>query len=667
MLRIGICDDIYDARLVLRAALERVLEKRRVQGQFREFSSGEGLLRWLESHAGELDLVFLDMEMGELDGMETARRLRAADAGLQLVFVTGYAEHVFDGYSVGALGYLLKPPKAEQLEEVLDRAQAALVRDLDRAYICRSGDTHYRIPIANILYFVSDRRQVACVTAGREYTFYGKLDTVAAEVGADFVRIHQRYLVRTGAVDRMEGGGGAAGRPAAAGQPVLPALGPAGLYPGGAGGMRMRDVLWQIWLNCGYFLTVAASGFFLYKLCAPFVRPRNGRFWRVLLFLTLAGSTGMVIWIGDPNLLYTLPAFFALFLLSTRGDRIGRVAVCIILFCLEMSVCALLDTYVERINRNALYDVLVRLARPLVFGPLWLLLRRRLPREPVVLSRRLWKLVLGLAAMPLCALIAVVLLTFRRYDSIEVNTVAMYQGMVVLPFVFLTSLVLLFAILILADHERLEQANRLAGLREVYYQGLRQQETQVRRLRHDLRNHLTAVRGFLEQGDEQGAIGYLDQIAGSPALRGTRRLCENEAANAVLTAKAEAMEREGVAADFAVSLPRDLPVADMDLCALLGNALDNAIEGSRGAGERRITIRCKADKGLFMLRVENTLGGAVQPDLATTKTDKAAHGFGIPGMREIAERYGGTLDAGVRDNGFELVVCLPLAGQAETL
>lgn len=427
--------------------------------------------------------------------------------------------------------------------------------------------------------------------------------------------------------------------------------------------MRMWDVLWRIWLYVGYFLTVAASGFFLYKLCAPFVRPRKGRFWKVLLFLLLAGSTGMVIWIGDPNLLYTLPVFFALFFLSTRGDRVGRLAVCIIFFCLEMSVCAFLDSYVERIN-DLFYDVLVRLARPLVFGPLWLLLRRRLPRETVALSRRLWKLVLGLAAMPLCALVAVVLLTFRRYDSIEVNTVAMYQGMVVLPFVFLTSLVLLFAILILADHERLEQAERLTGLREVYYQGLRQQETQVRRLRHDLRNHLTAVRGLLEQGDEQGAIGYLDQIAGSPALRGTRRLCENEAANAVLTAKAEAMEREGVAADFAVSLPRDLPVADMDLCALLGNALDNALEGTRDAGERRITVRCKADKGLFMLRVENTLGGAVQPDLATTKADKAAHGFGIPGMREIAERYGGTLDAGAREGAFELVVCLPLTGQS---
>lgn len=111
------------------------------------------------------------------------------------------------------------------------------------------------------------------------------------------------------------------------------------------------------------------------------------------------------------------------------------------------------------------------------------------------------------------------------------------------------------------------------------------------------------------------------------------------------------MEREGVAADFTVSLPRDLPVADMDLCALLGNALDNAIEGSRGAGERRITIRCKADKGLFMLRVENTLGGAVQPDLATTKTDKAAHGFGIPGMpgnRRALRRHPGRRGPGQR-------------------
>lgn len=205
MLRIGICDDCYDARLVLRAALERALEQRRVEGQFWEFSSGERFLHWMDAHAGELDLVFLDMEMGEIDGMETARRLREMDSGLAIVFVTGHADYVFDGYQVGALGYLMKPPTAQQLDEVLTRAQAALCRELERAYVCRHGETYFRIPLQRILYFSSDRRQVTCHTQGRDYTFYGKLDAVAAEVEG-FVRVHQRYLVRAAAAERIDGG-----------------------------------------------------------------------------------------------------------------------------------------------------------------------------------------------------------------------------------------------------------------------------------------------------------------------------------------------------------------------------------------------------------------------------------------------------------------------------
>ena len=206
MLRIGICDDQAQARLLLRSALERILDEQNVQAQCFEFSSGETLLQWYDRHAGELDLLFLDMELHALDGMETARRLRAADQALQLVFVTGYADHVFDGYTVGALGYLMKPPTREQLESVLARAQAALVRQLDQAFVCRNGETYYRIPVGKILYFASDRRQVQCVTPDRTYTFYGKLDEVAAQLGGSFVRIHQRYLIRAGAVDRLEGG-----------------------------------------------------------------------------------------------------------------------------------------------------------------------------------------------------------------------------------------------------------------------------------------------------------------------------------------------------------------------------------------------------------------------------------------------------------------------------
>lgn len=202
MLQIGICDDQREARDTLRWALERLLETRNIPFQIYEFSSGEGILSWLDRHKGELDLTFLDIEMQAMNGMETARKLHDADAGLQLVFVTGYADYVYDGYSVGALGYLLKPPKDQQLDDILSRALTALYRDTNEMFVCRNGESFYRVPRKEILYFASDKRQVQCVTAKRTYSFYGKLDEVEQEL-ADrrFVRIHQRYLVHATAVE----------------------------------------------------------------------------------------------------------------------------------------------------------------------------------------------------------------------------------------------------------------------------------------------------------------------------------------------------------------------------------------------------------------------------------------------------------------------------------
>lgn len=242
---------------------------------------------------------------------------------------------------------------------------------------------------------------------------------------------------------------------------------------------------------------------------------------------------------------------------------------------------------------------------------------------------------------------------------------AMYQGMVVLPFVFLTSLVLLFAILILADHERLEQANRLAGLREVYYQGLRQQETQVRRLRHDLRNHLTAVRGFLEQGDEQGAIGYLDQIAGS-------RPC-GEPDGSVKTRRPMRPHRQGGGHGAGGSRRRlrRLP-APGPACGGYGSVRPagqrsgqrhRGQPGAPGNGESPSAARRTRDSSCCGWRTPWAARCSRILQLPRrTSRPRLRH----PGMREIAERYGGTLDAGVRDNGFELVCAAP-GGQAETL
>lgn len=203
MLRIGICDDEKDMRFALRYKLERILETREIDCELYEFSSGDRLSAWYEKHAGELDLLFLDIEMEGSNGMETAKKLRAVDGSLQMVFVTGHPDFVFDGYAVGALGYLMKPPAEAQLEDILQRAMIALHMNTEAVFLCRNNEGTYRIPKSSILYFASEKRQVSCVTKTRDYLFYAKLDDVAAEVGRGFVRIHQRFLVNAAAVEHI--------------------------------------------------------------------------------------------------------------------------------------------------------------------------------------------------------------------------------------------------------------------------------------------------------------------------------------------------------------------------------------------------------------------------------------------------------------------------------
>ena len=399
------------------------------------------------------------------------------------------------------------------------------------------------------------------------------------------------------------------------------------------------------------------NGLVIYKLAAPFIPFKAKKWARPILYILFTGSAGMVIWVGDPNLAFTLLVFFPCFLLCTQGELPQRLSLALIFFCYIMAVCAMLDTYLMHVDA---YDLLTRLLRPLIFGGLYFLLRKRLPPDSPKLSRRLWRLMLGLGAMPFLSIVAVVALSYNLYESLLAQNQSLRQGLVVLPMVLGSSLLLLLALLTLADYERLQQQERLASLRELYYQNLRREQNQVRSLRHDLRNHLAALQGLLEDGQTTKAIDYVNQMGDSPAFAGSRRLCQHEAANAVLSAKLEEMERLGLIADMQIALPEQLSISDVDLCALLGNALDNAMEAAVKVSDKRITLRCRVEKGMLMLKVTNALTGEETAELHSTKADSAQHGFGLPGMREIAGRYGGSLEAGPHEGRFELLACLPV-------
>lgn len=157
MLRIGICDDECYARDALRLELEKLLEES--EEIVYEFSGGETAVSWLKKHPGEIDLLFLDVEMRGISGIRAAEQIRGFDTKIQIVFVTGYRDFVFEGYRVQAVDYL-----------------------------------------DEIQYFYSDKRKVSVVTKERTLSFYAKLDEVEERIGSSFVRIHQRYLVNADAV-----------------------------------------------------------------------------------------------------------------------------------------------------------------------------------------------------------------------------------------------------------------------------------------------------------------------------------------------------------------------------------------------------------------------------------------------------------------------------------
>ena len=166
MLRIALCDDEQEARDQLRFQLEKSIYETDEEIVY-EFSSGETAVRWLKKHPGEIDLLFLDVEMKEMTGMEAAERIREFDKTILLVFVTGYSEYVFDGYRTGALDYVMKPAGEERIRQIVSRAREAFYSRREKDFVFQNQEGTFRIALDQILYFYSDRRQVYLVTENR--------------------------------------------------------------------------------------------------------------------------------------------------------------------------------------------------------------------------------------------------------------------------------------------------------------------------------------------------------------------------------------------------------------------------------------------------------------------------------------------------------------------
>ncbi len=200
---ISICDDEGKLRAALRKVLETELLLLGIDFELREYASGEELLREIDGR--EPDILFLDIEMGRMNGMEAAKELRRLRKDTVLIFVTAYPDFVFQGYEVRAFHYILKPYEEEKIKKVLRLALLELGTLKEQYYLVEQKGGALKLPLSRVFYFKSDRKKVLAVMEDKTEEFYGSLGEMEGRLPGFFVRCHNRYLVNLNYVTRVEG------------------------------------------------------------------------------------------------------------------------------------------------------------------------------------------------------------------------------------------------------------------------------------------------------------------------------------------------------------------------------------------------------------------------------------------------------------------------------
>ena len=222
-------------------------------------------------------------------------------------------------------------------------------------------------------------------------------------------------------------------------------------------------------------------------------------------------------------------------------------------------------------------------------------------------------------------------------------------GMYALLSLVMTGLLLLFYLLFylvsreLAANTALQRENQFLQMQTAQYAALRESIAETRRARHDMRHHFSALSALAQREAWDELRGYLSDVSASIPADGLS-LCENQAVDGVAGWYAALIRQSGVAFSCELALPAQLPVREMDVCVVLQNLLENALEASRkvaNGGYIRLKGSLHGDK-LVLLTVENTYAGElIERDGVLQSTKLEGGGIGLESVARIAEKNGG--------------------------
>lgn len=191
-------------------------------------------------------------------------------------------------------------------------------------------------------------------------------------------------------------------------------------------------------------------------------------------------------------------------------------------------------------------------------------------------------------------------------------------------------------------------------------QDAKENEAEVRKIRHDLTNHLSVISSLCQEGDYEEVRRYAEQLSHKVPHFDSRIPTGNQVADLVVSSKSKVCEANGIVFEFAGSLNNLSVMTAPDICGLLANAYDNAIEACMAQTERYIRTKVSTTRNYTVIEIVNPVEKkiSVRGGIPTTKKDRKAHGYGIEIMKQITQRYNGSCT--IRCDGKEFRLKLVL-------
>ena len=202
MLNIVICDDEPLFVNELTKLLERYAEETATEVRFSVFYDGQDLI---DDYPIEAELIFLDIQMKKMNGLETAKEIRKINPQVGLIFLTSLVEHAIEGYNYNALNYLLKPINYLRLKTELDKWQTTWKNEKNDSIVVMNDEGQFKIALKELSHIETFNRKVMLHVGTDTILSYKRMKNFELELEMHpFVRCHASFIVNLNYIKRVE-------------------------------------------------------------------------------------------------------------------------------------------------------------------------------------------------------------------------------------------------------------------------------------------------------------------------------------------------------------------------------------------------------------------------------------------------------------------------------